>query len=295
MQPFAFLESVISRGLGPDDHVGRLAALVTGDLERAARHLAGSTAPVVIVTGPPVATPDGPVPETDGLLGALSLASTLAASGRAVRFAADPGLAPSLQGLGATTGVDASVVAVAARGDGHGLFPEDSGFDVVCVGRAQGTGSGPGLGSGARSPTGGLAPLDQLVRRGGGGRSIAVARGPHDAGMGRIPAALLAEMGPPSPAEGTVAPCDDLIVSGASCWGAWALTAGIGLADTRLVDAATHALTPAFVSAACERAHRLGARDRTGGDHPARMAGVDWDAHLAMLAAIGHLLDPRLR
>lgn len=286
MDPFAFLESVISRDVGPDHDVGRL-AVGSGDLKRACRHLAHSSATVVIYVGGPLNPHAAAMRDVDDPLGAVSLASALSSTGREVTLAAGSRLAPALRDLCAVMEVDARVVSA----NSHYLLSMAGSTDLVLVGCRPVSAGRVNCDVRAQDLVVSTASSAGVDQEKGLHRSIAVVRSLHDVGTERVSMSLPAEIEPTTDTQSAATFADDLIVCGASNWGAWALVAGVAELHSDLAAPARAALAPEFVSSVLGRlADLFGAPH----DEAHRIAGFEWGVHLSMLASISHLLDPGL-
>lgn len=284
MEAFAFLESVIARDVRPG--LERVAALVTGDLERAARHLAASSTPLLIATGRPANGLDVECASNlSGPLGAISLALVCQAADRRV-IVIDQPWSPLLPELARAADLEIEVVAA----DGAAIEQRftHSGLDVAFIGCPDATRIGGYEGSWLE-----VAELLALLDRLATSHSIGVAHAPSEVGMGRIPIDLLAEVFADD--SRSVAATQELIVAAPVHWGVWALTAAVGVVDPDLRQAASHALTPQLINHLAEVATRgeAGSHGHDLSGSAPEFDGFDWSIHLAMLASISHVLETR--
>ena len=287
MEAFAFLESVIARDVRPG--LERAAALVTGDLERAACHLAASSTPLLIAAGWPADGLEGEgASNLSGPLGAVSLALVSQAADRRVIFIDQP-WPPLLPALARAADLEIEVVP-ADRAEIERRFIH-SGLDVAFIGCPDATRIRRHGGS-RREVAEVVALLDRLATS----HSIGVAHAPSEVGMGRIPIDLLAEAFADADDSRSVAATQELIVAASVHWGVWALTAAVGVVDPDLRQAASHALTPQLINHLVEVATRgeTGSHGHDLSGSAPELNGFDWSIHLAMLASISHVLKTRL-
>jgi hypothetical protein len=210
--------------------IGRL--VVPGALAAAARSLAGARR-VVLVTGFVPRPTWGP--ETDGPSGTVVLGRALRRLGAEVRYLADPPVLPLIEAclkvfrepldlVGVPAAPDAAVVA--ARASLRMFRPSH----LVAVERPGRAADGDYYNARGESVRGENAPLDALfLRRPAGAVTIGVGDGGNENGMGRVRARVRREV-PRGDRIGSVVRTDHLVVAGTSNWGAWGLTAHLGLA-----------------------------------------------------------------
>jgi len=232
----ASLESVVSRDLGRNvDALGREAR---GGLADAARSIAECRNPVVaILTGVfmPWATP--PAPETDGPIGTAELAIGLSNAEASVRVATESRCAEVVR------------LALAAAKPEHDI-PVDVIPDADATAMINGLASryqdqygvthaiaierlGPGRDGRTRDMAGRdisdfTAPLHELFGA-GDWVSIGIGDGGNELGMGSLTREAVSRAVPRGELIHCVVPCDHLIVSATSNWGAQALLAAIAI------------------------------------------------------------------
>jgi hypothetical protein len=209
-----------------------------GALAAAARALAGARR-VVLVTGF-VARPGWPA-ETDGPSGTVVLGRALRRLGARVLYLADPPVAPLLAACLralrqprelAVVPAEAGAALAAARRLAHAFAPTH----LVAVERPGRAADGGYYNARGRAIGGVNAPLDGLFLgrewplNGHGARpvTVGVGDGGNEVGMGRVRARVARDV-PNGRRIGSVVRTDHLVVAGTSNWGAWGLTAHLGL------------------------------------------------------------------
>jgi hypothetical protein len=209
--------------------IGRL--LVPGAMAAAARSLGGA-ARVVLVTGF-VPRPEWTA-ETDGPSGTVVLGRALRQRGATVVYLADPPVLPLLEACLKALGEPLDLVAVprepeaavAAARRAVGDFGPTHLVAVERPGRAADGGYYNARGGSVAALN---APLDVLFQGRRGGRvTVGVGDGGNEIGMGRVRARVARDV-PHGATIGSVVRTDFLVVAGTSNWGAWGLTAHLGL------------------------------------------------------------------
>jgi hypothetical protein len=252
--------------------IGRL--LVPGAMAAAARSLATARR-VVFVTGF-VARP-GWGAETDGPSGTAVLGRALRRLGATVRYVADPPVVPLLQACLRALRAPRDLVVVSGdpRAAGEAAQAAVRTFaptHLVAIERPGRAADGDDYNARGGSVAAQHAPLDTLfVRRRNGVETVGVGDGGKEIGMGRVRARVARDV----PNGARIAPVvrtDHLVVAGTSNWGAWGLTAHLGLAGGRdrlhtpdeeaRLDSLPLALHRTFLSTLRELAGHLRARRR---------------------------------
>lgn len=113
---------------------------------------------------------------------------------------------------------------------------------------------------------------------------IAIGDGGNEIGMGSIPKDLIAEDIRYGDIIACVVPCDHLIVSGVSNWGAWGLLAALQLLKTNWD--LTFSLDGDIAKRVLEDCVRGGAVDGVTGRSECTVDGLEWKAHLKILNQI---------
>jgi hypothetical protein len=213
--------------------IGRL--VVPGAMAAAARSLARAER-VVLVTGF-VPHPTWTA-ETDGPSGTVVLGRALRRLGARVTYLADPPVAPILDACLRVLGEPRDLIAVptgaaetlrAARELVDAIEPTH----LVAVERPGRAADGGYYNARGISVAAVNAPLDALfIRRPSGAVTIGVGDGGNEIGMGRVRARVARDV-PNGGRIASVVRTDHLIVAGTSNWGAWGVTAHLGLAAGR--------------------------------------------------------------
>jgi hypothetical protein len=209
--------------------------VVPGAMAAAARSLAGARR-VVLVTGF-VARPAWAA-ETDGPSGTVVLGRALRRLGIRVAYLADPPVAPLLEACLRALAEPRALLAVPAEPAAAlrtaratvGRFAPTHLVAVERPGRAIDGGyyNARGASVGAIN-----APLDALfLRRRAGTVTIGVGDGGNEIGMGRVRARVVRDV-PHGAKIASVVRTDHLVVAGTSNWGAWGVTAHLGLVTGR--------------------------------------------------------------
>lgn len=230
------LEAIVGRDVGRN--IGALVREASGGLLGAARSLAEHPEPVVVlVTGVFIPWADPPAAETDGPVGSAELAVGLAESGSAVRIVTDAPCADAvriaLEAAGPDADVPLDVVPVTA-GE-HAIDSliaryreEVQVTHMIAVERLGPGGDGRTYDMSGRDVSATTAPLHDLFSAADWTR-IGVGDGGNELGMGSLPTEIVASTVDMGARIHCVAPCDHLIVSGTSNWGAQALLAAIAI------------------------------------------------------------------
>lgn len=277
MEPFEFLESVVVRDIG--GYWSELAAVVRGDLQSAARHLAECGLPVRLTIGSGFGH-KGEGATLDAYVGLVSLAHVLAAS-RSTTIITTPETSDLVQDMCRARG---SGVAVREAGTisefGHLV---SFSHDLVMVG------TGTGTRSLSEHPTNDEW-TDVLAHA---HHTVAIGSAPDDHGLGRIPTSLVAEItGVPRQICSPVA-TNELVVAATPLWGVWALCTGIALLNDRCRTAASTALTYGYVESLAAVVNRGLLAPLSPPDQKSPSLARDLDR--SMLASVTHLLDDSLR
>ncbi|HEV8673322.1 MAG TPA: glutamate cyclase domain-containing protein [Methylomirabilota bacterium] len=219
------------------DAAGRgIARLIQpGAMAAAAASLAAARR-VVLVTGFVPRSTWGA--ETDGPSGTVVLGRALRQLGAEVRYLADPPVLPLLEACLKSLGEPLDLIAVPAEpasavATARRRLREFAPTHLVAVERP-----GRAVDGGYYNARGGSvaalnAPLDLLFhRRPNGVVTVGVGDGGNEIGMGRVRARVVREIAYGAKIASVVR-TDYLIVGGTSNWGAWGLTAHLGLAAGR--------------------------------------------------------------
>jgi hypothetical protein len=260
----------------------------------AARSLARARR-VVLVTGF-VARPAWAA-ETDGPSGTVVLGRALRRLGARVAYLADPPVAPlldaCLRALGEPRGVIAlPAVPAAALQAAQTTVGRFAPTHLVAVERPGRAIDGGYYNARGRSVAEINAPLDGLfLRRRAGTVTIGVGDGGNEIGMGRVRARVVRDV-PHGAKIASVVRTDHLVVAGTSNWGAWGVTAHLGLATDRDL---LH--TPAEEARLIRAMVRAGGVDGLTGAARPSVDDLPLGVHQALLEAlrglVGHLRTRR--
>ncbi len=268
--------------------------VVPGGMAAAARSL-GRARRVALVTGF-VARPAWAA-ETDGPSGTVVLGRALRRLGVEVVYLADPPVAPLLDACLRVLGEPRAVIPLptepaAALRTARSSVGQFAPTHLVAVERP-----GRALDGGYYNARGGSvaainAPLDGLfLRRRAGTVTIGVGDGGNEIGMGRVRARVVRDV-PNGAKIASVVRTDHLIVAGTSNWGAWGVTAHLGLVTDR---ALLH--TPAEEARLTRAMVRAGAVDGLTGAAQPSVDDLPLGVHQALLETlrelVGHLRTRR--
>ncbi len=187
--------------------------------------------------------------ETDGPAGAALLALAFARIGVPCRLLTDAACRSACEAALAGAGLTAVPVDALAPGASPGPLTgawRAQGIDwMIAIERC-----GPGADGRPRNMRGEdvsahAAPLD-LVFTAGPWRTVAIGDGGNEVGMGSLPPGLIAATVPFGAAIACVTPADHLIAAGVSHWGAYALIAGLAVADAAWRERLLACLDPAI-------------------------------------------------
>ena len=229
LEPIETLCALDAAGRG----IARL--VVPGAMAGAARSLAGATR-VALVTG--FVPRASWAAETDGPSGTVVLGRALRRLGVEVRYLADPPVLPLLEACLKALHEPLDLIAVpaapeAAVAAARRALRELDPSHLVSVERPGRAADGDYYNARGGSVAALNAPLDALFRRRANGAvTVGVGDGGNEIGMGRVRARVARDI-----AHGgkiaSVVRTDYLVVAGTSNWGAWGLTAHLGLATER--------------------------------------------------------------
>ncbi len=247
------LEHIIGHDPANRRAIAPLIEAARGGLLAAAQSLHEHPAPnVCIMTGFYLAHGEPPACETDGPPGAIHLAAGLERAGIPCRLVTDtPNIGAVRAAANAVLRRDFPIDVAAVPG-----FP---GGDEISVLEAQWTARPPShviaiercgasaddtpRNSSGADMTAHNAPLDRLFMAGDWTR-IAIGDGGNEIGMGSLPAGLIAKHVARGAQIACVVPCDHLIVSGVSNWGAIGLLCALALIRPAAAADLTASLTP---------------------------------------------------
>lgn len=191
--------------------------------------------------------------ETDGPAGAALLALAFARIGVPCRLLTDAACRPACEAALAGAGLTTVPVDALAPDTPPGPLIEAwraqkprGGIDwMIAIERC-----GPGADGRPRNMRGEdvsahAAPLDQVFTA-GPWRTVAIGDGGNEVGMGSLPPGLIAATVPFGAAIACVTPADHLITAGVSHWGAYALIAGLAVANAAWRETLLACLDPAI-------------------------------------------------
>jgi hypothetical protein len=268
--------------------------VVPGAMAAAARSLTRARR-AVLVTGF-VARPAWAA-ETDGPSGTVVLGRALRRLGAEVAYLADPPVAPLLHACLRALGEPRDVIPVpadpaAALRAARAAVSRFAPTHLVAVERPGRAVDGGYYNARGRSVARVNAPLDGIfLRRRAGTATIGVGDGGNEIGMGRVRARVVRDV-PNGAKIASVVRTDHLVVAGTSNWGAWGVTAHLGLAADR---ALLH--TPAEEARLTRAMVRAGAVDGLTGAARPSVDSLPLGLHQALLETlrglVGHLRTRR--
>ena len=287
------IEALIHQDVGR--HTAALFATARGGLFGAASALAAAPAPKVgLITGFYVPLGRPPAAETDGPAGAALLALFLTRVGVPCRVLTDAPCASACRAALDAAGladVTLDVVAVDDDPDAAVACWREHGIDwAIAIERC-----GPAADARPRNMRGQdvgpwTAPLDQVFSA-GPWRTIGIADGGNELGMGLLPAGLVAVSVPFGASIACVTPADHLVMAGVSHWGSYALIAASGTLRMEWRHAAAATLDAGTDRAIVEAMVLRGpAVDGVTLGQNATIDGLDMAAHGTMLARVQALL-----
>jgi hypothetical protein len=277
------LESLVLRDCGRG--IETLAAQTRGNLRRAADALLTSSG-VALVTGFGVQTAMGPAPETDGPIGAASLAALLDGVDRPWLVVTD--------GLNETACI-AALQAFGLQGDRVRVADNEigsmaselrsAGFDcLIFVERLGPNRSGRYLSMRGTDLTPITAPLDQLL--GNSFHSIGIGDGGNEVGMGNLSHYEVLSSIEHGGEIHSIAMTDELILAGVSNWGAWALVGATALLSEAMATPADRALDIERWMTALNNLVDVGAVDGVLMSNVPSVDGFEPSIHTAVLTAV---------
>jgi D-glutamate cyclase len=283
------IEALIHHDVGR--HTAPLLAATRGGLRRAASALAATPAPRVgLITGFYVPQGRPPAAETDGPAGAALLVLFLTRIGVACRVLTDTPCAPACRAALDAAGlpdVALDVAAVDADPDTAVACWRAHRIDwAIAIERCGPAADGRPHNMRGHDMGAWTAPLNRVFSA-GPWRTIGIADGGNELGMGSLPAALVAESVPFGATIACVTPADHLVMAGVSHWGAYALIAALGVLRPDWQRAAMECLDPAMDRAIVEALVLRGpAVDGVTQQRRATIDGLDMARHEKTLAAI---------
>ncbi|MHA1567177.1 MAG: glutamate cyclase domain-containing protein [Alphaproteobacteria bacterium] len=247
------LEDIIGHDPGNRRGIMPLVEAARGGLLAAAHSLHQHPTPdICIMTGFYLAHGEPPACETDGPPGAAHLAAGFERTGIPCRIVTD---APNLPAVRAAANAvlqpdfPIDVAAVPGFDGGHDMaelaarWHAQPPSHVIAIERCGTSSDGIARNSKGAEMTAYNAPLEELFLAGDSTR-IAIGDGGNEIGMGSLPAGLVARHIPNGELIASTVPCDHLIVSGVSNWGAAALLCAFALARPDSATTLTASLTP---------------------------------------------------
>ncbi|HSS03597.1 MAG TPA: glutamate cyclase domain-containing protein [Solirubrobacterales bacterium] len=231
------MEAIVGRDVGRN--IGALVQEARNGLLGAARSIARHPEPTVaVMTGVFIPWAEPPAAETDGPIGSAELAVGLTAAGWSARVVTDEQCADAVRasleaaGTGVDIPLDVVPVSAGARdavGSLISRYQDDVGVThMVAVERLGPGRDGRVYDMSGRDVSTVTAPLDELFSAANWTR-IGIGDGGNELGMGTLPAKIVAANVDLGERIHCVVPCDHLIVSGTSNWGAQALLAAIAV------------------------------------------------------------------
>ena len=288
------IEALIHQDVGR--HTAPLFAASRGGLWGAASGLAAS--PVLrvgLLTGFYVPLGHPPGAETDGPAGAALLARFLSQVGAACRLLTDAPCASACRVALDAAGMDAVPLDVAATDADPGArisaWRRHGITWAIAIERCGATADGRPRNMRGQDLSACTAPLDPVFAA-GPWRSIGIADGGNELGMGALPPGLVAAHVPFGAAIACVTPADHLLTAGVSHWGAYALIAALGVLRADWRRAALNCLDPVLDRRIVEAMVARGpAVDGVTLEATATIDGLDMDTHGRKLAVVRAVLE----
>ena len=283
------IEALIHQDVGR--HTAPLFAAARGGLWRAASALATTQAPRVgLITGFYVPLGRPPAAETDGPAGAALLARFLTRVGVACRVLTDAPCASACRAaLDAAGLADAPLDVASVDADPDVAVARWRGFGIgwaVAIERCGPAADGRPRNMRGQEVAAWTAPLDRVFCA-GPWRTIGIADGGNELGMGSLPAGLVAEAVPFGESIACVTPADHLVMAGVSHWGAYAMIAALGVLRPAWRQMAVETLDTAVDQGIVEALVLLGpAVDGVTLDQTVTIDGLDMATHGQKLAAV---------
>jgi hypothetical protein len=295
-----------NRGLGRDPQ-NNLFTCCAGDFGAACRSLAESPSVCpAIVTGFFIPSADPPSNETDGPLGSLFLARSLAALGHRSVVVSDSSLKNVLLSTVAGLKLHDSIVPLSIPPRSHPWYAflaldwqsVCQGYhlshliSIECVGPSWKDGRSRSMR--ALDLTEFVPPSEYLFDDNCGCNrrlpTIGIGDGGNEIGMGRIPWAMIARNIKNGEQIACRVPTDHLVVAGVSNWGAYALAAGVFL--LRGVKPPPELFDPNLEHEILEAMVREGPLvDGVTGKQTATVDGLSWDEYVKPLLRIQEILE----
>jgi D-glutamate cyclase len=276
-------------------NIGPLARAATGGLFGAAKSLADAPGPsVVILTGAYIPWASPAAAETDGPPGSAILAAGLQALGIPARLLTDSWCLPV---------VSAAIRATAPkllvdRCDGdHDIrnrlaldYQRSAITHLIAIERLGPSADGRVRNFRGEDVTAFTAPLDSLMKS-GPWKTIGVGDGGNELGMGNIPQAIVSTTIDEGEQVHCITPCDHLIVSGVSNWGALALLLALALLRDTSIRDVTNESGAGLHQRVVEACVDAGAVDGTLGRGAPLVDGLDTKQHEAIISQMWRIAE----
>lgn len=288
------LETLIHHDVGR--HTAPLFSAARGGLWGAASALAATPSPRVgLITGFYVPLGRPPAAETDGPAGAALLARFLTQVGVACRVLTDAPCAAACRAAldaAACTGVALDVAAMDADPDASVACWRGDGINcAIAIERCGPAADGRPRNMRGQDVGAWTAPLDRVFSA-GPWRTIGIADGGNELGMGSLPADLVAQAVPFGAKIACVTSADHLVMAGVSHWGTYALIAAMGVLRPSWQPSAVKSLDPAIDRAIVEALVLRGpAVDGVTLEQIATIDGLDMTIHERKLTAARALVE----
>lgn len=257
-----------------------------GQLATAAKWLNRSRG-VAVVTGFPVPTPAGPLPETDGPVGAASVAAYLGCIGTSFSVLTDPLNVAVCESVLSVYGIPTSRVRTVTNEEllNVGAELREAGLDTLLYIESPGPNTeGRYMSMNGVDLTPTIVRFDRLINS--GLHTIAIGDGGNEVGMGGVPhSAVVASISHGDQIHCAV-PADELVLAAVSNWGAWALIAAAAVDDVSRSSCAAEALSVMRWSAALEAAVEAGAVDGVSHEPVPLVDGLDQSIHTSILQSL---------
>jgi D-glutamate cyclase len=288
------IETLIHQDVGR--HTAPLFAAARGGLWKAASALAATRAPRVgLITGFYVPLGRPPAAETDGPAAAALLVLFFTRIGAACRVLTDAPCASACRAAldaAELADVPLDVAAVDANPDAAEACWRQHRIDwAIAIERCGPAADGQPRNMRGQDMGGCTAPLHRVFSA-GPWRTIGIADGGNELGMGSLPAGLVAEFVPFGDAITCVTPADHLVMAGVSHWGAYALIAALGVLRPAWRQAALECLDASVDQGIVDVLVQRGpAVDGVTLEHTATIDGLDMATHGRKLAAARALVE----
>eukprot|EP00210_Caulerpa_lentillifera_P007264 g6950.t1 len=279
------IEQICSRDVGR--RIQSLVKLTTGNLYRAANSLANLWYPgVAICTGFYIPDAQPPSAETDGPPGAAQLAAGLVESGVSVRLITDSFCIKAAQAA-----IDGTHCSLLSKVEDFRHIKNLEVSHFISIERVGPSKNGRSYNMRGLDVTPSSPAIHELYES-GDWTKIAIGDGGNEIGMGSIPETVIAKSVSQGEKIACRVPCDHLIVSGVSNWGAWALMAALAVLKPEWKQTMTKYLAIDCAKEVLIQCIQDGnAVDGVTKSRDVIVDGLDWSFHEKILHEINSVLD----